>query len=771
MSNPAPFRVFGIRHHGPGSSRRLLSVLNDWQPDCVLIEGPADGQLASAALVKAEMKPPVALVLYNEKDIEQAAYLPFASFSPEYIAIRWAIQREVNYELIDLPATNFLVAAEAEEQLGLFDEELPPSIEELTARRLRKDPLSLLAETAGYTDSERWWDAAVERSGGADDEAVFAAILTAVKGLRDAYPAAADAETLRREAFMRIRLRAAIKAGYEKIAVVVGAWHGPALADLLQYKVSADKALLKGLPKTKVKAAWVPWSYPRLASSSGYGAGVVAPAWYEQLFVAPDLATENWMVAAANLLRAAGFAASPALAADAVGLAKGLAGLRNQAFAGMEELDDAVLSTLAAGFSERLELIRKELTIGLKVGKVPPGSFTVPLLADLQQELKSTRLAKLWEAAGEHYLKATKTKPRGGIDLRQANDLRKSHLLHRLGLLDVPWGKMQPINANAISSFQEIWLLEWQPEFSLLITERSSYGNTLARAAGKYALQKARDSQRVDVLADLILDCLRANLPAIVPAIVRRLRDLASKAADTATLLATLPVLVNTTRYGDSRKTDTTALLLLVEELIPRIAASLPTAASNIDHEQAQLMMEQVARADYAIGQLAGAELSDIWRRGLLQLLAQKSAAPAVSGIALRLLYDQQVVDEAAARQHFYYALSAANGPLNVAEWIGGFLYGSAQLLLHFPPLWDMVSEWVKDLSWEDFELALPLLRRTLADFKPQEKRALFERVEQAESRVEQPPTTSEQTDKVADLIQEGDELLAALRDWISHDG
>ena len=38
-----------------------------------------------------------------------------------------------------------------------------------------------------------------------------------------------------------------------------------------------DAALLKGLPKAKVAATWVPWTYGRLATASGYGAGVSSP--------------------------------------------------------------------------------------------------------------------------------------------------------------------------------------------------------------------------------------------------------------------------------------------------------------------------------------------------------------------------------------------------------------------------------------------------------------------------------------------------------------
>ena len=39
---PAEIRVFGIRHHGPGSARAVLQALAEFEPDTVLIEGPSD---------------------------------------------------------------------------------------------------------------------------------------------------------------------------------------------------------------------------------------------------------------------------------------------------------------------------------------------------------------------------------------------------------------------------------------------------------------------------------------------------------------------------------------------------------------------------------------------------------------------------------------------------------------------------------------------------------------------------------------------------------
>ena len=92
------------------------------------------------------------------------------------------------------------------------------------------DPLAALAAAAGDPDPERWWDDVIEHRGdGAPAFDAVAAAMTAVRGGR-------DATTLReaqREAHMRQVLRRAIADGHERIAVVCGAWHVPALAEPL----------------------------------------------------------------------------------------------------------------------------------------------------------------------------------------------------------------------------------------------------------------------------------------------------------------------------------------------------------------------------------------------------------------------------------------------------------------------------------------------------------------------------------------------------------
>ena len=51
--------VFGIRHHGPGSARSLIAVLTEYQPDAVLIEGPADADPLLRWVLADGMTPPL----------------------------------------------------------------------------------------------------------------------------------------------------------------------------------------------------------------------------------------------------------------------------------------------------------------------------------------------------------------------------------------------------------------------------------------------------------------------------------------------------------------------------------------------------------------------------------------------------------------------------------------------------------------------------------------------------------------------------------------
>ena len=96
-------RIFGIRHHGPGSARSLSEALTSYEPDCVLIEGPPDADALIPLAAKADMTPPVALLVYRTDKPRHCAFFPYAGFSPEWVAMRHALERGVPVNFMDLP--------------------------------------------------------------------------------------------------------------------------------------------------------------------------------------------------------------------------------------------------------------------------------------------------------------------------------------------------------------------------------------------------------------------------------------------------------------------------------------------------------------------------------------------------------------------------------------------------------------------------------------------------------------------------------------------
>ena len=153
-------QIFGIRHHGPGSAKSLKKALEIYQPDVLLVEGPPDAEKAIKHIIDKDLKPPVAILTYNPKDLRQAAYFPFAEFSPEWVAMNWAAQRGIPIQFMDLPQSfHFSLDAEKEEsgdkQLVLDFIDNTSAETELTKEDelLARDPLGFLGKLAGYEDS------------------------------------------------------------------------------------------------------------------------------------------------------------------------------------------------------------------------------------------------------------------------------------------------------------------------------------------------------------------------------------------------------------------------------------------------------------------------------------------------------------------------------------------------------------------------------------------------------------------------------------------
>ena len=754
-------KVFGIRHHGPGSAGSLLQALEAMQPDCLLVEAPMDAENVVKYIGHAELKPPAAILIYNPADLHQAAYYPFGVFSPEWQAIIYAEKKEIPVRLMDLPlalqftldkekADNKQLVAKMQEDASQFNQEVI------------LDPLGHIAAIAGYDDSERWWEATFEQQ--EHQSGVFDMIHELISTLRQELRRSESPETLLREAHMRKIIRKTIKDGFQNIAVVCGAWHAPVLTNYLSYKQSTDNALLRGMKKTKVTATWIPWSYDRLAIQSGYKAGIISPAWYELLFNNRKEVVIRWMIRVANLFREEQLDASSAHVMEAVRLANTLATLRGLQIPGLAELEEAAITIFCAGDTTVLDLIRRELIIGKKVGTVPIETPVIPLQKDLEKTISSAKMKKYWGQEGVFWLKATAKNEKGGIDLRLLSDLMKSHLLHRLHILNIPWGESHAYSENALGSFKEIWKLQWHPEFAINIIEAGMWGNTVHDAATEFLRHKASETFNLAELTGLIGDALRADLQTVIDPLIQHLQEQAALVKDISLLMQSMPNLVKIILYGDVRKTDVGSVGKLIDELVPRIAIGLPGACMNIDEEIAGQLLDNISHTNHSLSLMNRPDYFQAWFAALQQVVQNIHAHEMIRGACLRILFDKGIIQPGAATNQLYQALSPGMSVLQSAQWIEGFLHGSALLLIHHQALWNTIDGWVGQLNMEDFQIVLPILRRTFSDFSGGEREKILNMVKQVGQVKARSPQQEEYDEERVAMLMPGIARLLELK-------
>lgn len=731
----AETRYFGIRHHGPGCARSLQRALAHWQPDCILIEGPPDADALLGFVTHAGLVPPVALLVHSTDHPDLAAFYPFTVFSPEWQALRHGTTHGVPTRFIDLPQAVRMAQQKARDEAAKTAQETAETTSQAPdddTLPVHIDPLDALAEAAGFADGESWWNHLVEERGpDGDGLALFEAITEAMTVLRDTWPQAyrghseaGRAEEALREAHMRQCVREAQKAGHRRIAVVCGAWHVPALKPTPvpdKALAKADAALLKGLPRLKVSATWVPWTYGHLTRASGYGAGITAPGWYDFLWHLPpqaDRAT-GWLSRVARLLRAHQIDCSSAHIIEAIRLSDTLAALRGHSTPGLDDMDEAVRTTVFMGDATPLQLIHSALTVSQRLGQVPPDVPAVPLQRDLEQQQKNLRLKP---EALERTLE---------LDLRNPTDLARSHLLHRLGLLGIAWGRLGG-GRGSRGTFRETWVLRWEPELSIKLIEASRYGSTVANAATACITEQCQTLESLPALAALVDQALLADLEAAVHAVSASLQSRAATTGDALQLIAAVPPLARVFRYGSVRQTDRTLLAHVLDGLIARGAIGLPLACQGLNESAATELRDPLLAAHEAIGLHAQTKDSDeqlaLWHRALVQMAQGELPHPLLRGLCTRLLLDggQWPGDEAATQ--LSRQLSSGAPPLDAAHWLEGFLNRNAMVLLHDETVWGLVDAWLESLTDAHFMQVVPLVRRSFAAFSASERHDLGQR-------------------------------------------
>ncbi|MEM5549384.1 DUF5682 family protein [Pseudoalteromonas neustonica] len=773
---------FGIRHHGPGSSKRLLAALEQLQPQYILIEGPADCSDLLPLLAHQQMKPPVALLSYAVEHAQSSIFYPFAEYSPEYQASVWAKQQQIPSAFIDLPIAVRLAQMQAE-QLHSEDEE-HTNAEQLTPNNnqsdgksddqsnnqentpqltaLLRDPIGVLANIAGYQDAEAWWNDLIEQNRD-DSLAIFEQVEHAMTALRQ--PVAQDSPELahdhQREAFMRLEIAKIAKLCDGPIAVICGAWHVPALK--AKHSAKDDRALIKALPKklaaSKHKSTWIPWTSARLATQTGYGAGVAAPMWYQHLWQhrQQDDHIAPWLVFIAQNLREQGAVISTASVIEAQRLCLSLAAVRDRPQPSFEEITDAVISCMCFGEHALWEQIHNTVLLGHQVGQIPDDTDLVPLLEDLQKRQKKYKL-KPEALAREH-----------SLDLRSDIGQNKSILLHQLQLLNVPWGELLD-SGSSRGTFREKWRLTWQPEFAIKLVEHIVYGSTIEQAANNKVMASLAKEQNLAVLADSVLNCLTANLSQATEFGLTQLTLRAGQVSDCNDLLTSIAPLIDISRYGSARTLSLSQIDALIERLAIQAALALPYACRNLNDEEAQHVQQNISSAHRALVlHLGDTDILAKWWQAIEAIAHSDQSSYLLIGLCARLLYQNERLSREQLSTMLDKMLSPALPPAQAARFFDGFFTDSVDQLLYDSLLLNAINNWLLQLEETTFVEFLPLFRRVFSNLDAMERKRLFDTLfnNKAHAEIVQNIDTNQHTywqqhmEKLAKLAQRNKDWLA----------
>lgn len=524
----------GVRHHSPALAAAVPALLDGFQPEVLLIELPAEAAPWLGHLADPETYAPIALA-GAAGDGGEVAFYPFADFSPELAAVRWAQAHNVPVLPCDAP-------------LGLIAGSLPgvtaASAEPAESDAPRPGYHEALRTVRSGRGSDDLWDRQVEaRAPGSSPEQVRRAALAVGWALREDAPQVALRD-LAREAWMRAVLRSV---GDRRAAMLLGAFHIPAMiaertdadADAAAAEYSDELVATTTNDVAAEAMSLVPYTFKLLDERSGYPSGIRDPAWQQSVFEAAgdpgrvQAAAASHLVEFCRALRAGGHPAGPGEAQQALRFALDLASLRGLAAPARGEIVEAAQAVLGHGDSlGRGQALAKALEtalVGQRHGQLAPGTPLSGLRASVEVLLRELRLPGPRQAGRELRLDP----------LRSPLDRRREIALRRLAACQVPYAQQRELVApGGLPALTTAWQAQWTPSVEAQLNILTARGLTLVQAAEntlrlELRAQREAGGPSVDETLTGLLAAAECGFPAVL---AERVHDLIHLVIPTASL-------------------------------------------------------------------------------------------------------------------------------------------------------------------------------------------------------------------------------------------
>ncbi|HEY1380937.1 MAG TPA: DUF5682 family protein, partial [Gemmataceae bacterium] len=570
-----------------------------------------------------------------------------------------------------------------------------------------------IAERAGEADYDTYWERRFEHN--LSPNAYRAAAIALGRELRDEPdPPVWRAENLIREAFMRRRIREVLDGGVrpEQVVAVVGAFHAPVLTPDLPAMADEELASLR---RRSSKLTLMPYSYFKLSSQSGYGAGNHAPAYFELVWdrmTAGDLdeLPHRYLSDVVRHLRSAGTHRSTAEVIEGVRLARTLAALHDGAAPTLADLQDAAVTLVGHGDRSTVAEALAHVNVGTAIGELPRGVVRTSIQEDFDRLVARLKLDKYRKAVAEELT----------LDLRENRhvksadaaflDLNRSTFFHRLRVLGVEFAKPLPTGQQA-ATWAEKWKLQWTPEAEIALVEAVLLGETVELATAFRFKQRLDAATGIDQAADVVRDACQCGLAASMDLARSRLQELAAVSSDLKAIAHAAAQLSLVVRYGDVRKFDPSPLLPLIDGLFVQGALALHAAAA-CDNAAAKDLVVSIDELNRVSLEHHDRVEGELWVQRLRKLSDADDRNPLLSGYACAVLLERGLMATDELAREVSRRLSPGIPADLGAGWFEGLSQRNRAALLARQPLWAELAGYVASLDDDQFRRAIVFLRR-----------------------------------------------------------
>lgn len=753
-----PVLFFPVRHHSPVCSFHLKKAIEEFKPQCILIEGPANAEDMIPVLTHEDTKAPLALyyfykdqkgLLSGEKE-DYKCYYPFLDYSPELLALREAGKRKIPAHFMDLPYGEILLGTKESRGIRKNQEKQTYNDDYLLSR---SKYLELLCEKTGLRSFDEFWEKYFEIGGLSLKTGEFVRRMFTYCTLSRQHTPKEEMEEdgcLLRERYMAEQI-GKMSGQYGRILVVTGGFHTYGLMELLGIagergaderpgKAGACKAgplyshggpvSLHRLSAEEQGVYPLAYSMEAADALNGYASGMQSPGFYQKVWESlqeqekPDGAYENavlhQLVSAGRQARRQKEALSSYDVICALSMAKGLAALRDKREPGLYELRDAALSSFVKGeWSPSTDLplrLLQELNTGKQVGALCADAKRPPLLSDFEEQCRKFGL-KIQAASRQEVMLELFTRKK---------HLAMSRFFYQMDFLGTDFAKRKKgsdlLNRKDKSRVRELWIYRFSSQVLAALVDQSMSGGTVEEASRTCLFRQFRKSRTSREAARLMTQGFLMGFLEEQAGMGRHMEEILAGDGDFLSLTEGFSYLKMLYELQELYQVkDEAELSALINICFQKILQLLPSMA-QIKEEQLEPCMETLRALYQTTGDRKFAHLRPLLLDAYERLLDSPKLNPGLEGTALGLLYGYDAgYGDRIQRTAAGYLQGTKEMQMNSALFLRGLFFTAKDLLFVQEHFLGMIDRLLGELSPEAFMRLLPELRRAFGYFTPLE--------------------------------------------------